>query len=160
MAQSRVERFFAAFSSASISAGVRMVIRPRLVRIGRAFRIEIGITAALAINSFLQVFGNRFTGWVNFSGESCCGDRRSNGLVGSFHFGFCGVFARVFGGFLCMHVPETIKREPDHSGVRISAKPPFSRRVGIRQLLFSFILLSCELLGDDKCDKSVHFLPQ
>ena len=62
--------------------------------------------------------------------------------------------------FLCMHVAETIKREPDRSGVRTSAKPPFSRCVGIRQLLFSFILLSCELLGDDKCDKSVHFLPQ
>src|SRR5208282_1252739 len=53
IAQSRVERFFAALSRASISWGLRITIRPCLVRIGRPFEIEIGITAGVAISSFL-----------------------------------------------------------------------------------------------------------
>src|ERR1022692_281889 len=62
IAQSRVERFRAALSRASVSWGVRIVMRPRFVRIGGPFRIEIGITAGFAMGSFLGFWGFELQG--------------------------------------------------------------------------------------------------
>src|ERR1035441_10087796 len=68
IAQSRVARFRAALSRASVSWGVRMVMRPRLIRIGGPFRIEIGITAGFAMGSFLGFWGFELQGGSTSAG--------------------------------------------------------------------------------------------
>src|SRR5476651_51387 len=57
IAQSRVERFLAALSKASISGGVRITIRPRLIRMTRIALTGIGITARFVMGSFLGFSG-------------------------------------------------------------------------------------------------------